>query len=125
MKQVITTNPILICPDPNKQYFLFTDSCKHTCSGILIQYSKQTKDDGSKIKLLLPKLWYMGDKKCKIHLDAVWEIYMMAVLNFKMARDKNLPPIRDPSKTDFKIGDILLKTTLQKILSALNINQAL
>ena len=36
IKQVITTNPILIYPDPNKQYFLFTDSIKHSWSGILI-----------------------------------------------------------------------------------------
>ena len=36
-------------------------------------------------KLLLPKLRYMGHKECKIHLDVIWEIYMMAVLNLKVA----------------------------------------
>ena len=36
-------------------------------------------------KLLLPKCRYMDDEKCKIHLDAMQEIYMMAALNFKMA----------------------------------------
>ena len=41
-------------------------------------------------KLLLPKIRYMGDEKCKIHLDAMREIYMM-VLNLKTARDK-CPP---------------------------------
>ena len=51
----------------------------------------------------------MGDKKCKIHLDEMQEIYMMAVLNFKMVQDKDPPnPIRDPSKTNFKIGDMFL-----------------
>ena len=30
IKQVIKTNPILIYPDPNKQYYLFTDSSKHS-----------------------------------------------------------------------------------------------
>ena len=39
-------------------------------------------------KLLLTKLRYMDDEKCRIHLDAMQEIYMMAVLNLKMARDK-------------------------------------
>ena len=34
-------------------------------------------------KLLLPKPRYMGDEKCKIHLDTMWEINMMAVLNLK------------------------------------------
>ena len=43
-------------------------------------------------KLLLPKLRCMGDEKCKIHLDTMQEIYMMAVLNLKMALDKNSPP---------------------------------
>ena len=33
---------------------------------------------------------------------------MMAVLNFKMAQDKNPSPIRNPSKTNFKIGDLVL-----------------
>ena len=42
-------------------------------------------------KLLLPKRRYMGDEKCKIHLDAMHEIYMMAVLNLKIAWDNNLP----------------------------------
>ena len=36
IKQVITTKPILIYPDTNKQYYLFTDSSKHLWSGILV-----------------------------------------------------------------------------------------
>ena len=43
-------------------------------------------------KLLLPKLRYMGDEKCRIHLDTMREIYMMTVLNLKIARDK-CPPM--------------------------------
>ena len=42
-------------------------------------------------KLLLPKLRYMGDEKCSVYLDAIWEIYMIAVLNLKMAKDKPCP----------------------------------
>ena len=44
-------------------------------------------------KLLLPKLRYMGDEKCRIHLNAMPEIYMMTVLNLKMARDKCPPQL--------------------------------
>ena len=32
-------------------------------------------------KLLLQKLRYMGDAKCRIHLDDMWELSMMAILN--------------------------------------------
>ena len=42
-------------------------------------------------KLLLLKWRDTGDKKCRIHLDAMWEIYMMAVLNLRIARDKCYP----------------------------------
>ena len=42
-------------------------------------------------KLLLPKLRYKGDEACKIQLGGMREIYMMAVLNLKTARDK-CPP---------------------------------
>ena len=54
IKKFITTNPILIYPDPIKQYYLFMDSSKHSWSGILIQYSEQTKDNGTKIKIPHP-----------------------------------------------------------------------
>ena len=50
----------------------------------------------------------MGDEKYRIHLDAMWEMYMMAILNSKSARDKCPPPIRDLDKTDFKVGDMVL-----------------
>ena len=34
------TNLILFYPDPDKQYYLFTDSSKHSWSGILVQKYK-------------------------------------------------------------------------------------
>ena len=43
-------------------------------------------------KLLLAKLRYMGDEGCKIYLNAISEIYMLAVLNLNIARDKCPPP---------------------------------
>ena len=57
-------------------------------------------------KLLFSKLWYMGDKKCKIHLDAMWEIYMMAALNLKWHEKK--AHLQDHSETNFMIGDPVL-----------------
>ena len=50
----------------------------------------------------------MGDEKYRIHLNAMWEIYMMAVLNLKIAQDKIPPHIKDPSQTNFMIGDMVL-----------------
>ena len=53
-------------------------------------------------KSLLPKLRHMGAEKCGIHLDAMWEIYMMAVLILKLARDKWPPHVRDPLQDRFQ-----------------------
>ena len=49
-------------------------------------------------KLLLPKLKCMGDEECKIQLDAMREMYTMAVLNLNTARDICPTPIQDPDK---------------------------
>ena len=50
----------------------------------------------------------MGDYKCRIHLDAVPEIYMMGVLNLKMSLDQYPLPTGNPCNTDLKIGDVIL-----------------
>ena len=34
----------------------------------------------------------MGDEECKIYLDLMTEMYIMALLNLKIARDKCPPP---------------------------------
>ena len=57
-------------------------------------------------KLLLPKIRYMGDKKCGIHLEAMREIYIMTVFNLKTVRDK-CPPL---PKTLMMLTLKLLKT---------------
>ena len=41
IKHVITTNPIFIHPDLDKQYYLFAERSKHSWSGIPIQYTEQ------------------------------------------------------------------------------------
>ena len=43
-------------------------------------------------KLLMPKIRYMGNENCHIHLDAMREIYMITVFNLETARDKDHPP---------------------------------
>ena len=43
--------PILVYLDPDKQYYLFTDSSKHSWSDIFVQYTEQEREDGSKFKV--------------------------------------------------------------------------
>ena len=61
-------------------------------------------------KLLFPMLRNMEDWECKIQLDTMRELYMMAVLNVKTARDKCCPPIWDPDMAEFKVGDMVSYT---------------
>ena len=73
--------------------------------------------------LLLPKPRYIGDEKCKMHLDTKSEIYMMAVLDLKMTWDKNQPPSDILAKQYTKyVTWFFHETTLPKILLTLNIN---
>ena len=46
IKYAITNSPVLIFPDPNKQYHLFTDVSNHTCSGVLTQTRETLKKNG-------------------------------------------------------------------------------
>ena len=64
--------------------------------------------------LLLSKIRYLGDKKCRILLDAMREVDMMAALSLKTARDKCPPPINDPNIADIKLEDILKNHTLMR-----------
>ena len=54
IKQVITTNPILVYSDPDKQYYLSMDSSKHCWNGIFVQYTEQAREDGTKFKVPPP-----------------------------------------------------------------------
>ena len=60
VKQVITTNPILVYPNPDKQYHLFMDSNKYFWNGILIQYTEQIREDSTKLKVPLPIICQSG-----------------------------------------------------------------
>ena len=40
--------------DPDKKYCLFTESSKHSWSGIIIQYTEHTQEAGAKIKVPHP-----------------------------------------------------------------------
>ena len=60
IKQVIHTDPILVYLDPDKQYYLFTDSNKHSWSSILIQYAEQARINGTKLKVPQPTIYKSG-----------------------------------------------------------------
>ena len=59
-------------------------------------------------KLLMPRIRYMGDENCCIHLDSMRKIYMMTVLDLKTARDKCPPKTIDSHENDFKVEDMVL-----------------
>ena len=52
--------------------------------------------------LLQPKICYMGDDECKIHLDAMREVYMLVVLNLKMSHERYPPPTGNPCNDKLK-----------------------
>ena len=54
--------------------------------------------------LLQPKTCYMGYGECKIHLDAMREVYMLVVLNLKISCDRHPPPMGNPCNDKLKIG---------------------
>ena len=62
----------------------------------------------------------MGDDECKIHLDAMREVYMLVVLNLKMLHDRYPPPMGNLLNDELKKGDLVLikNQTLQSPFSA-------
>ena len=57
IKQVITTNQILVYPDPDE---LFMDSSKQSWSCILVQYTEQAREDDTKSKIPHPITYQSG-----------------------------------------------------------------
>ena len=52
------TSPILAYSDPDKQLYLFTDSSKHSWSGILGWYAEQEQEYGTKLNI--PPAYYIS-----------------------------------------------------------------
>ena len=50
----------------------------------------------------------MGNDECKIHLDAMREVYMLLVLNLKMSYDRYPPHMGNPHNEVLKIEDLVL-----------------
>ena len=50
----------------------------------------------------------MGDNECRMHLNAMREIYMIATLNLKMSHDQYPPLTGNPWNTDLITGDLIL-----------------
>ena len=46
IKHAITNSPVLIYPDPNKHYHLFTDASNYTWSGVLTQTRETLRENG-------------------------------------------------------------------------------
>ena len=46
IKHAITNSPVLIYPDPNEQYHLFTDTSSHMWVGVLTQTREILKENG-------------------------------------------------------------------------------
>ena len=81
IKQVITTNPILVYPDPDKQYYPFMDSSKHSQSNILVQYTEHLREDGTILKVPHPITYQSGtfqgsQKEWSALTKEVYAIYM-------------------------------------------------
>ena len=60
VKQITTTSPTLAYPDPEKQYYLFTDSSKHSMDEMLVQHDEQTKDNDTKLNIPHPITYQSG-----------------------------------------------------------------
>ena len=58
--QIITDSPILAYPDPDKKYYLFTDSSKHSCSKVLVQYHEQKQEDRITLSISHPITYQSG-----------------------------------------------------------------
>ena len=63
LKNYLTMSPILIYPDPNLQYHLFTDASKYTWSAILMQEHESTTVQGEKCTQLHPIAFQSGTFK--------------------------------------------------------------
>ena len=63
---------------------------------------------------------HMHSDECKIHLDLMGEVYMLAVLYLKMSRDRYPPPMDNPHNEELKIADLVLirNQTLQSPFNA-------
>ena len=87
IKVALTISPILIFPDTNEPYVLFTDASKHSWSGILNQeYIKTMKDRNIKTFYLSHMLWNICrfpeklgnfDKGSLCYLHDIYETFIL------------------------------------------------
>ena len=93
IKHIIMTSPILAYYDPDKQYYLFTESSKHLLSVILVQYTEQEQENGTKLNLSHPITYqsetFQGSQKSWSALTkeayAVYMSFQKMVFYFKTA----------------------------------------
>ena len=59
IKHAINNSPVLIYPDPNKQYHMFTDASNHTWSGALTQ-TRETLRENRKLNITYHPITYQS-----------------------------------------------------------------
>ena len=60
LKQSLTSDPVLVYPDPNQPYVLFTDASKYAWSGLLAQEKFSKNDNNQWTKTLHPITYISG-----------------------------------------------------------------
>ena len=87
IKQAITNNPVLIYPDPNKQYHMFTNASNHTWSGLLTQ-TRETLRENGKLDLTYHPIMYQSGTFTLSQINwstVVKEVYAIMMSFHKMA----------------------------------------
>ena len=87
IKHAITNSPVLIYPDPNKQYKLFTDASNHTWSGVLTQTRETLRENGNLDITYHPIMYQSGTfTSSQINWSTlVKEVYVIMMLFHKIA----------------------------------------
>ena len=87
IKHAITNSPVLIYPDQNKQYHLFTDASNHTWPGVLTQTRETLKENG-KLDITYYPIPYQSGMFTLSQINwstLVKEVYAIMMLFCKMA----------------------------------------
>lgn len=68
LKAIVQMNPVLMCPDHNKPFFLEVDISQYTLGAVLSQRNKQEKLQpvGYFLKMLIPAEWNYDVYDCEL-----------------------------------------------------------
>ena len=77
----VTSSPILVYPDSDKQYYLFTSSSKHYGVGVLLQYQEQVKEDGTIANVPHPITYQSCTFQCLQKIGVHWQKKPMSFIS--------------------------------------------